>query len=268
VSPEDPLPHHPKIVSTPHLGASTLEAQTNVAIQVAEEVLGVLNGLPPQFAVNAPNMRAEEGSAVQPYVTLARMLGKAATQLADGRVKSAEITYRGEAADRNVSVITVAATQGLLEPITESETPVNVVNAKLLAQQRGLDVSETKSSAPDSYTNSIRVSVRTDQGVTSVVGTVSGGLPYIVQIGEYSLHLEPTPGYQLVTQHTDRPGIIGLVGTLLGESDINISSMHVGREAPRGQALMVLSVDDPIPAAAVERLRTAANISYIRVIKL
>jgi D-3-phosphoglycerate dehydrogenase len=266
VSPDDPLPRHPKVVATPHLGASTVEAQSNVAVQVAQEVVAVLSGLPAQFAVNAPSVRAEEAAALRPYMQLATILGKLATQLADGRMRSADVTYRGEIAERDLTAVTAAAIEGLLEPI--SDTPVNLVNARLLAQQRGLDISETRSTTPEHYTSLVRVTVHTDRGATSVAGAISDGRPHVVQIGEYDLHLPPTPGYLLVTQHEDRPGIIGKVGTLLGEVDINISSMQVGRQAPRGKALMLLSVDEPIPAEVVERIRGAANIASIKVIKL
>jgi D-3-phosphoglycerate dehydrogenase len=266
VAPDDPLPKHPKVVATPHLGASTVEAQAQVAIQVAEEVLAVLEGRPTRFAVNAPSLRPEDAEFLEPYVGLVQMLGKLAMQLADGRMRSAEITYRGEVAERNVSVLTAAATQGLLEPI--SDLPVNLVNARLFAQQRGLELIETKSTMPAHYTSMVRLTLHTSSGATSVAGVISEGRANVVQIDEYELHLPPTPGYLLVTQHVDRPGMIGLVGTLLGESDINISSMQVGRRTRRGQALMLLSVDEPIPAAVVDRIRDAANIQSIKVIKL
>jgi D-3-phosphoglycerate dehydrogenase len=266
VATDDPLPRHPKVVATPHLGASTVEAQANVAAQVAEDVLAVLDGRPAQFAVNAPSLRPEEAEALQPYLVLVQMLGKLATQLADGHLRSAEIAYRGEVAERNVDVLTAAAVRGLLEPI--SDTPVNLVNARLLAQQRGLEVVETRSSTPTHYTSLVRVTVRTGAGETSVAGVISDGRANVVQIDDYELHLPPTPGYLLVTQHNDRPGMIGLVGTLLGEADINISSMQVGRRAPRGEALMLLSVDEPIPAPVVERIRQAASLATIKVIKL
>jgi D-3-phosphoglycerate dehydrogenase len=266
VDPGDPLPKHPKVVATPHLGASTVEAQANVAAQVAGEVLAVLEGRPAQFAVNAPSLRPEDAEFLEPYRELVVMLGKLATQLSDGRLRSAEISYRGEVAERNVTVLTAAAVQGLLEPI--SDTPVNLVNARLLAQQRGLEIIETRSSTPEHYTSLVRVTVNTRSGATSVAGVISDGRANVVQIDEYELHLPPTPGYLLVTQHVDQPGIIGLVGTLLGEADINISSMQVGRIAPRGQALMLLSVDESVPPPVLERIRHAASIETIKVIKL
>ncbi|HEV7664313.1 MAG TPA: phosphoglycerate dehydrogenase [Chloroflexota bacterium] len=266
VSPDDPLPRHPKVVATPHLGASTVEAQVNVAAQIANEVLAVLEGRPAQFAINAPSLRPEDVEALAPYVGLMQMLGKLATQFADDHVRSAEISYRGEIADRNVGALTAAAIQGLLEPV--SDTPVNLVNARLIAQQRGLDVVETRSATPEQYTSLVRVTVRTRAGATSVAGVLSEGRANVVQIDDYELHLAPTPGYLLVTQHVDKPGIIGLVGTLLGEADINISSMQVGRRRRRGEALMLLSVDEPVPAEVVERIRQAASVDTIKVIKL
>src|SRR5258707_2347596 len=261
VSASDPLPKHPKVVATPHLGASTVEAQANVATEVAHEVLAVLEGQPTQFAVNVPSLRPEDAEALQPYLGLVVMLGKLATQLADDHLRSAEISYRGEIADRNVGVLTAAAVQGLLEPI--SATPVNLVNARLLAQQRGLDIVETRSSTPSHYTSLVRVTVNTRAGATSVAGVISDGRANVVQIDDYELHLPPTPGYLLVTQHVDRPGMIGLVGTLLGEADINISSMQVGRKTRRGEALMLLSVDEPVPPAVVEHIRHAASVATI-----
>jgi D-3-phosphoglycerate dehydrogenase len=266
VAPDDPLPRHPKIVATPHLGASTVEAQTNVAAQVASEVLAVLEGRPAQFAVNAPSLRPEDVEALAPYIGLVQMLGKLATQFADGHLRSAEVSYRGEIAEKNVGVLTAAGVQGLLEPI--SDEPVNLVNARLLAQQRGLEIIETRSTTPEHYTSLVRITVNTRAGPTSVAGVVSEGRANVVQINDYELHLAPTAGYLLVTQHLDRPGMIGLVGTLLGQADINISSMQVGRMARRGEALMLLSVDEPVPEEVVERIRQAASISTIKVIKL
>jgi D-3-phosphoglycerate dehydrogenase len=266
VHPDDPLPRHPKVVATPHLGASTVEAQANVAVQIANEVLAVLEGRPAQFAVNAPSLRPEDVEALEPYLALVVMLGKLATQLADDHLVSAEISYRGEIAQRNVGVLTAAAVQGLLEPI--SDAAINLVNARLLAQQRGLDIVETRSSTSAHYTSLVGVTVNTRAGATSVAGVVSDGRANVVQIDDFELHLPTVPGYVLVTQHVDQPGIIGLVGTLLGEADINISSMQVGRKTPRGDALMLLSVDEPVPAAVVERIRQAANVATIKVIKL
>lgn len=266
VAADDPLPRHPRVVATPHLGASTLEAQVNVAAQVATEVLAVLQGRPTQFAVNAPSLRPEDAEALAPYVDLVRMLGKIATQLTSDPLRSAEIAYRGEIAERNVGVLTAAAVQGLLEPITD--LPITLVNSRLIAQERGLEIAETRNPTPEQYTSLVRVTIKTTAGATSVAGVVSEGRANVVRIDDYELHLSPTPGYLLLTQHTDRPGMIGLVGTILGEADINISSMQVGRRTRRGEALMLLSVDEPVPADVIARVRQAVNISTIKVLEL
>jgi L-serine deaminase len=169
--------------------------------------------------------------------------------------------------------VTAAAVQGLLEPI--SDVPVNMVNARLLARQRGLEIVERRSTTPEHYTSLVRVTVQApsvfgagSNGDVSVAGAISDGHPAIVQIGDYELHLPAVPGYLLMTRHEDRPGIIGTVGQLLGEADVNISSMQVGRSGPRGHALMLLSVDDPIPPAVVARLRAIHNFAAVKVLKL
>jgi len=268
VKPDNPLPRHPKVIATPHLGASTVEAQASVAVQVVHEVLAVLAGQPPQFAVNAPSIRAEEMPILRPYMELSLLLGKLATQLVDGPIRSAEIEFRGAIAEENTSAITATAVQGLLEPI--SDVPVNLVNARLLARQRGLEIFERRTATPERYTSLVRVTVQAADGAgdVCVAGAVSDGRSAIVQIGEYELHLPATPGYLLMTRHDDRPGIIGAVGRLLGEADVNISSMQVGRSGPRGHALMLLSVDDPIPPELVARLRTTVNFAAVKVLKL
>jgi D-3-phosphoglycerate dehydrogenase len=266
VSPDNPLPHHPKVIATPHLGASTVEAQASVAVQVVHEVLAVLAGQPPQFAVNAPSIRAEEMPILRPFMDLAFLLGKLATQLVDGAIRGCEVEYRGAIAEENTTAVTATAVQGLLEPI--SEVSVNLVNARLLARQRGLEVVERRSTTPEHYTSLVRVTVQASDGDVSVAGAVSDGRPSIVQIGDYELHLPAVPGYLLMTRHEDRPGIIGTVGQLLGEADVNISSMQVGRSGPRGHALMLLSVDDPIPPDVVARLRASLNFAAVKVLKL
>ncbi len=266
VNPDDPLPRHPRVIATPHLGASTVEAQASVAVQVVREVVAVLAGQPAQFAVNAPSIRAEEMPVLRPFMDVARLLGKIATQLVNGPIRSAEIEYRGAVADENTSAVTATAVQGLLEPI--SAVPVNLVNARLLARQRGLEIVERRSTTPTHYTSLVRVTVRAEDGDVTVAGSVSDGHPAIVQIGDYELHLPATPGYLLMTRHHDRPGIIGTVGQLLGEADVNISSMQVGRSGPREHALMLLSVDDPIPPAVVARLRALDNFETVNVLKL
>ena len=263
---DNPLVRHPRVVATPHLGASTVEAQEAVARQVAEQLLEVLEGRPAQFAVNAPSLAPEAARLLQPYVELAEPLGSLATQLAEGRFRAATITYRGELAELDTAIVSAAAIRGLLAPVTSR--PINLVNAPLVARSRGLQVSEHKTPDADSYTSLLEVAVETERGETVLAGTVMHRQPHIVRIGEFSIDLVPTGGYLLMTRHQDRPGMIGRVGTLLGEADVNISSMQVGRRERRGQALMVISVDEPIPPEVLAQIRSLGNMDAVRVIEL
>lgn len=263
---DNPLARHPKVVATPHLGASTVEAQEAVARQVAEQVLDVLRGRPARFAVNAPSVPPEAAHLVQPYVELAGSLGSLATQLSEGQFRTVTIAHRGELADHDTSILSAAALRGLLAPI--SNQPINLVNASLIARGRGLAVAEQKTAGAEPYTSLLEVSIGTDRRSTSVAGTVIQRQPHIVRIDQFSIDLLPVDGYMLITRHIDRPGVIGQVGTILGEADVNISSMQVGRRQRRGEALMVLSVDEPVPGDLLGRLRSVANMETVRVIKL
>ena len=260
------LPHHPRVVATPHLGASTVEAQGAVARQVAEQVLVVLEGKPAQFAVNAPSLAPETAELLQPYVELAGFLGELATQLADGRFQAIAVTYGGELATHDTAILGAAAVRGVLDPIVSER--VNLVNAQLVARGRGLRVAERKSDDAGPFTSRLDVAVETERGETRASGTVVNRQPHIVQIGEFPIDLVPTRGYMLMTRHQDRPGMIGKVGTILGEADVNISAMQVGREAPRGEALMIISVDEPVSADVMARLRAVENVNSLRVIQL
>ena len=225
----------PKVVATPHLGASTVEAQAQRRRPGGQRGAGRAGGSAGPVRGQRAEPAAEEAESLQPYVGLVQMLGKLATQLADGHCARPRSVYRGEIAERNVGVLTAAAVQGLLEPI--SATPVNLVNARLLAQQRGLEVVETRSSTPAHYTSLVRVTVHTRAGATSVAGVISDGRANVVQIDDYELHLPPTPGYLLVTQHIDRPGMIGLVGHAAGRGRhqhlVDAGRPHARRAARR-----------------------------------
>ena len=263
---DNPLAHHPKVVATPHLGASTVEAQASVARLVAEQVLQVLDGRPAQFAVNAPALPPEVADVLHPYVELAQLLGSLATQLADGQFRAVRVGVRGEVAVHDNGLLATAILRGLLAPI--SGGPVTFANARLLARGRGLEVVEERSEDGDLYTNLVSVCVQTASGETNVEGTVVHGAPHIVGIDSFRLDLAPTGPYLLMTHHRDQPGIIGRVGTLLGQADVNISQMQVGRSAPRGEAVMVLAVDEPVPPEVLDQLRAVSNMANVRLVRL
>jgi D-3-phosphoglycerate dehydrogenase len=263
---DNPLLQLENVVATPHLAASTHEAQVSVALEVAEQVIAALDGRPTLYAVNAPIVLPEAMAVLEPYLRLCETLGEAATQLVDGQVERVEVTYAGEIAEHDTAALQANVIRGLLAPISEER--VNIVNALAIARRRGLRVDERKTTATENYTNLVTVALHTDRGERTVTGTVLNGEPHVVRIDGYWVDLVPRGDYVLLSRHVDRPGIIGKVGTLLGEADVNISSMQVGRQRPRGEALMALTVDDPIPPDVLERIRAVTGIEQIRVVRL
>jgi D-3-phosphoglycerate dehydrogenase / 2-oxoglutarate reductase len=263
---DNPLVRHPKVVGTPHLAASTQEAQVNVAIEVVEQILDVLEGRPAPFAVNAPAISAESARVLGPFSGLAQTLGNLATQLTAGQLRGVEITYSGEIAEHDTTALKASIIRGLLQSI--SDEPVTLVNAAIVARNRGLRIVELKSSAPENYTNLITVQVHTENGDSMVGGTILNGSPHIVRIDEYWVSVGSTGGHVLLTRHTDRPGIIGAVGTILGEADINISQMQVGRETERGPALMLVFIDEPIPPETLRQIRATADLQYAKLVRI
>ena len=262
------LVRHPRVVATPHLGASTIEAQTQVAVLAAEEVRAVLADQPAQFALNAPRVPAEAAARLRPWLVLGRRLGRLAQGLSGGRAGGLEVRYGGELAEQATAAVGASVVQGLLEPV--SAEGLTLVNAPLVAAQRGLSVAQTTRRGPaGQYTSLLEVAVQAEDGRrTEVAGTLSGEQPVVVGLLGYAVHLPAQAGYLLLTQHQDQPGVIGLVGTRLGQADINISSMQVGRAQPRGPALMVLQVDEPVPPQVVATLTTLPNVHSVHVVSL
>ncbi len=263
---DSPLFKSEKIIVTPHLASSTTEAQTNLALGVAEQIIAVLNGEPARYAVNAPLFTQETISMVAPFLEIVSIMGKLVTQLAEGQLETITIKYEGEIANYDTSTLKAAIIGGLLEPITEER--VNLVNANLVAQSRGLRIIEQKGSIAENYANLVTVEATTSVGTTTVAGTLLRGEPHIVRINSYWIDLVPTGGYWLFSDHRDRPGLIGAVGNITGNADINISSMQVSRLQPRGQALMVLALDEALPQAQQEQLLAIPDVYTVKVVKL
>lgn len=259
---ESPLLELPNFIATPHIAASTVEAQSSVAADVAEEVLAVLRGETPRYAVNAPALSEEEMTFLRPFATLTEQLAALHVQLNGPGTARVELEYEGELAERDVSLLTAAAVRGLLQPFTEDR--INAVNARVVAASRGLDLTERRHArSRDGFPNG--VTLRVDG--TQLAGTVLFGEPRVTRIDAFRVDFTPA-GRFLVSRHEDRPGVIGRLGSILGELDINIASMQVGRDAPREHAMMIVAVDDPVPAAGVEKLRAIVGMSDLRYVDL
>ena len=255
-----------RIIVTPHLGASTEEAQTHVAEEVAQQVLDVLRGRPAAYAVNAPMVLPEALAVLGPFVEVGHLVGKVATQLAEGQLSSILIGYAGEIAEHGTLFLKAAIIGGLLAPVSEAR--VTVVNANQVAAQRGLKILEQKGEASESYRSLLTVQVTTSAGTTIVSGTSVMGQRHIVRINDYWLDIMPGDGFMLLVENRDRPGLVGAVGTIAGDNDVNISFMEVGRLEPRGRAMMALGMDEPMPEAALSTVRAIPGIFAARLVKV
>jgi D-3-phosphoglycerate dehydrogenase len=234
-----------EMVLTPHLGASTEEAQVNVAIDVAEQIRDVLLGLPARSAVNIPGLRPDVLEKLRPYLQLAETLGNLVSQLAGGRIESLNVRLQGELATKESQPVVVAALKGLLSHALQER--VNYVNASIEAKERGIHVVETRDAQVKDYSGSLHLSAKGSLGEHSVTGALLGDNEIrITSIDEFPVNVPPNR-YMLFTLHRDMPGIIGKIGSLLGSFNVNIASMQVGRKIVRGDAVMVLSIDDPLP---------------------
>ncbi len=262
---ESPLLTHDRIIVTPHLGASTEEAQERVAVDVAEQVLAVLRGEPALYAVNAPLVSAETMAVLRPFLDVAERTAALAVQLCEGQLDSVELVYLGEIADHDVTPLRAAAIKGLLGPVSEEN--VTIVNAKLVAEHRGLRITERTGPAED-YANLLSVCVTTDQGQTTVAGTAFHDGTHIEQVNDFWVDIPPGDGYLLFCENVDRPGMVGAVGEFLGQHDINISFMRLGREKVRGRALMVLGLDDELSPELLKELESVPDIHSARVAKV
>ncbi len=260
-----PLLDAPNTVLTPHLGASTVEAQVAVAEEIAEQVLDVLDGRPAQYAVNAPLLSADAEQTIGPYLPLAETLGRFLAQFARAGVGTYTVELAGELARTESAPLTAAALRGLLE--TGTTQRVNLVNAGLLAKARGITVVERKTADAGGFSAAITVSGTVAGETVTVGGTLAGGERRLVRLNDYRLDMA-AEDIMLITRHRDRPGTIGRIGQLLGAADVNISARHLARSAPRADALMVLSVDDDVPPAVEQALRGDEGVHDLWTIRL
>ena len=262
---DSPLLNAPNTLLTPHLGASTAEAQILVAEEVAAQVLEVLDGRSARYAVNAPLLTPETARAIGPYLPLAEILGRFFAQFSRGGVKTLTLEIAGELAEHDGSPLTAAVLRGLLETVTTER--VNLVNAGALAKARGMTVVERKTPDAGAYASQLTISSEGRSGPVKVSGTVAGGEPRITGLGEYRLDMEPAD-VMLITRHTDKPGMVGRIGAMLGEADVNISAMHLARTRPREDALMILALDDDVPPAVEDAIRAQDAVLELWAIRL
>ncbi len=267
VKPDNPLLGDPRIITTPHLGASTSEAQERVALDVAEQLVDVFNGRPARYAVNAPMLVPETLKVVGPYMAVAEAVGSVATQLVTGKLTAIAIDYYGEIAEHDVRPLRASVIRGLLKPISVEN--VNIVNANIVAQARGWNIDEKLRSSHDVFVNLIDVRVMTTDAEVSVSGTVEHGHAHIVSINGLDVDLQPAPGaFLVVIDNDDKPGMIGRVGTLMGSFDINIQSMQVGRKGPRERAIMLLTVDESPTEAQLAAIAAIDGMFNVRLVRL
>ncbi|HAE84529.1 MAG TPA: phosphoglycerate dehydrogenase [Ktedonobacter sp.] len=281
---------HERVIATPHLGASTEEAQIGVATDVAEQIISVLRGNFPRSAVNAPLILPETLQVLQPYMRLVEQMGHLYTQLQPGPLNKIEFSCSGDIANYDLRPLQAALIKGLLESISDAH--VNMINAPSLAKQWGLEIIEQKSNIPAEFANLITLRVVNangypssfagkpgsgDEHVEALSGTVMHGEPRIVRVGRYWAEFVPE-GYILFCRNLDKPGMIGRVGTVLGKAGVNIRHMDVGPivrtphqrdpQQPPDTALMIVSVDDPIPEWALQEIGAAGDIFGLTVVKL
>ncbi len=266
--PPDPSPllAHAKAIVTPHLGASTREAQREVAIEAAEQVLAVLKGEPARNTVNAPFVAPEVHEVLAPFIPAASIVGKLLGFLSEGQVTGVTVSYEGEIAHHDCRMLQAAVLAGLLAPV--STVNVNLINAPVLARQRGWSVTDQSNRVSREYASLISATLQTASGSLTLAATSMRNETHIVKFNDYWMDIVPNTPYLLFVDNRDQPGSIGAVGTIAGRHNINISFMGVGRIQLRGQAMMVIGLDDPVPQKAMDEIRALSHIANARLATL
>jgi D-3-phosphoglycerate dehydrogenase len=268
---EPPSADHPllkldQVITTPHLGASTDEAQLNVAIAVAEQMVDFLARGVVRYAVNVPSVSPELLAVLRPYLTLGEKLGSLHTQMGGALPKEVQVEYRGDVTQYNVAPLTVAVLKGLLSPVMESA--VNYVNAPMIAKERGIKIIESKGEEAGDFTSSLTVKAKNGKENLEVEGAIFGAKhPRIVRVNSFYLEAVPE-GYILILQNKDVPGVVGAVGTILGNNGVNIAGMELGRSEKGGNAISFTHVDDAVAKKALDELRALPQIVSATLVKL
>ncbi|MET0194170.1 MAG: phosphoglycerate dehydrogenase, partial [Hyphomicrobiaceae bacterium] len=247
----------PNVICTPHLGAATSEAQENVALQVAEQMSDYLLKGAISNAVNFPSITAEEAPRIRPWVKLAEQLGSFAGQLTETSIKGIRIEYSGEVAELNTKPLTAAALAGVLRPLLAD---VNMVSAAINAKERGMRLEEVTRGQDGAFESYIKLTVRTDEYDRSVAGTVfSDGRPRIIQVRDIGMEFELAP-HMLFVRNADKPGFIGRFGMVMGEAQVNIATLNLGRDKPGGDAICIVAVDEPVSDEVMGKVRALPQV--------
>jgi D-3-phosphoglycerate dehydrogenase len=255
-----------RIIVTPHLGASTVEAQAQAAHDVAEQIVAIFKGQPARYAVNAPFIPTETMNALTPFIKAMATAGGLICQLAEGQMSTISIKYEGEVANYDSNALKAALLGGLLSRISEER--INLVNANMMAARRGLTVTEQKDPTCQNYASLITIELGTSAGKVIAAVTVMRGETHIVRVNDYWIDIVPTGRYFLFADHQDRPGVIGAVGKITGDVNVNVSDMHLGRLKPRGQALMILALDEPLPEPQQKMVLAIPNVHSVKLVKI
>ncbi|MGZ0187934.1 MAG: ACT domain-containing protein, partial [Alphaproteobacteria bacterium] len=259
----NPLFGKPNFIATPHLGASTEEAQENVALQVAEQMSDYLLTGAVSNAINMPSISAEDAPKLKPYMDLAARLGSFAGQLTETGLRKVTLTYRGQVAALNTRPLTAIALEGLLRPQVDS---VNMVNAPVIARERGIEVTEVSSEESKNYQATITVSVETDRRSRSASGAIFGGEARLVMLHDARMEAE-LKGAMLFIRNQDKPGFIGRLGSALGDAGINISNFHLGRAEVDGSAVALVQIDGDCPDGIVELLSQLPDVIAVKALQ-
>lgn len=250
----------PQVVCTPHLGASTAEAQENVAVQVAEQMADYLTTGAVSNALNIPSMSAEEAARLKPYLALADQLGSFAGQMTDTGLKAIKIEYEGNAAKLNTKPLSAVVLKGLLSPLMED---VNMVSAPVMAKERNIDVSATAHDRASDYQTMLRVTVVAENRTRTVAGTLFADKPRLVEVDGIPLEADLS-GHMLYVNNDDKPGLIGALGTLLGNARINIASFHLGRSEAGGKAIALVDVDQKVPPQVIAAIAKLPSVRQVK----
>lgn len=256
---------HPNMLVTPHLGANTYEAQKNVAVDVSNEIVNFVDGRPIANAVNIPRFDPDLMEHMKPFMQLVSILGDFISQLAPPNPNKITFTYNGKLARFDCAPLSVCGLAALLNHCSDQE--VNMVNASLIAREMGIEVESVRSTETDSFSNLITLALVSPEGKRTIAGTLFEGTPKIVKMRNFGIDFRPEE-HMLVINYQDRPGLIGKIGTILGEANVNIGNMSLGRQEKAGQAMVVFSVDSPVNDDTLHKVAEAVDARFIKAVHI